>query len=223
MPDQSHAKGRSIASLRLNLAAATDGRCWEILPEGFRDAGKTYPLPSSYADLQRLAAIPIPPGKFGSDATYLKRALAEYKRRAGRRTSAATDITRKTWKIEKADQRFRERLDEMKVEAQAAVDGVKVQAAEAIASLTDLFALGRKGLEAQMKAHLAGEKLHDEDINAAAFRDCFRMVTQAVKGLGLPSDQRERAQEAIMQEAADALESTREAVAMAGSPEGEVN
>jgi hypothetical protein len=196
---------------------------WELLPEGFRDAGKTYPLPSAYTDLQRLAAIPIPPGRLGSDATYLKRALAEYKRRAGRRNSAANDITRKTWKIEKADQRFRQKLDEMKAEAQAAVDGVKVQAAEAIASLTDLFALGRKGLEAQMKAHLAGEQVHGEAINAAAFRDCFRMVTQAVKGLGLPSDQRERAQEAIMQEAADALESTRDAVAMAGGPEGEVN
>ena len=45
------------------------------------------------------------------------------------------------------------------------------------------------------------------------------MVTQAVKGLGLPSDQRKPATDAIMEELAASLKATREAVALSVVPD----
>ena len=86
---------------------------------------------------------------------------------------------------------------------------------ESIASLTDLFSLARKGIDGQMRAHLDGKEWMGEKINARAFRECFRMVTQTVKGLGLPSEERTRAKSAIMDEVAEALKDTQETVALA--------
>jgi hypothetical protein len=99
----------------------------------------------------------------------------------------------------------------MQQEARAELDKVKQAAAESIASLTDLFSLGRKGISAQMQAHLQGSEWQGEKIDARAFRECFRMVSQAVKGLGLPNDQRTVATQAILDEVAAALDGTRDA------------
>ena len=212
---------RTIASLRLNIEAAIEGRVCELLPEGFRDndSARTYPLPSARTELQKLVAIPISPN-VNSGNIYLQRALSAFKRKQARRTSAVNDIAFRSQKIAVDSSRLKAQMNELRAEAQSAVDGVKAQAEQAIASLSDLFALGRRGLESQMQAHLSGSQWQGEAISAAAFRDCFRMVTQAVKGLGLPSEQRGKAAEAIMQEVADSLEATREAVAMA-SPDCE--
>jgi len=111
-----------------------------------------------------------------------------------------------------ASERYRKELRDHIVEARAEVDKVKQAAAESIASLTDLFSLGRKGLAGQMKAHLEKQEWQGEVITARAFRECFRMVSQAVKGLGLPSDQRPEANHAIMDEVAAALDGTRDTV-----------
>ena len=81
-----------------------------------------------------------------------------------------------------------------------------------MAGLNDLFALGREGIERQMKAYLAGAEYQGEKIDGEAFRSCFRMVTQAVKGLGLPSDQRDKARDAVMEEVAKSVEATRSAI-----------
>ena len=64
------------------------------------------------------------------------------------------------------------------------------------------------------------KKCKGEAVNGSAFRQCFRMVTQAVKGLGMPSDQKKPAEQAIVEEVAAALKATRETVALApGSDE----
>ena len=54
------------------------------------------------------------------------------------------------------------------------------KAVNAIANLNDLFALGRRGIDGQMQAHLAGETWMGEEINARAFRELFRMVITGV-------------------------------------------
>lgn len=218
MADQTPARfpSRTIASLRLNIEAAMEGRVCELLPAGFQDAesARTYPLPSTRRDLQTLITIPLGLSSSGGDI-YIKRAMEAFKRKQTRRNSAINDMISKRRKISDATTKLTNDFKELRAQAEAAVEGVKEQAAQAVASLTDLFALGRRGLESQMQAHLSGQKWQDETISAAAFRDCFRMVTQAVKGLGLPSDQRDKAAEAIMQEVADSLEATREVVAAA--------
>ena len=74
-----------------------------------------------------------------------------------------------------------------------------------------------------MRAYNDGEEIHGEKIDASGFRECFRIVTQAVKGLGLPSDQKKPAQQAILEQAAAAIKSTQETVSLATNPkEGEV-
>jgi len=200
----------TITSLRLDLESASAGKTWLLLPDGFRaeDFGKTYPLPSNRSDLQRLAAIPIPPGKHDSGCVYLRRALREWKRRAARRESSLLDFARREDAIQRDHNKLRQHIKEMKVEARNAVDEVREEAAKAVASLTDLFSLGRRGLDGQMRAHLDGIEWQGEKIDARAFRECFRMVTQTVKALGLPSSEQKNAQQSILEEAAAAMRDT---------------
>lgn len=186
-----------------------------MLPDGFRDCGDSYPLPSSREELQKLAAIPVPAQKRDSGCIYLKRATKEWKRRQGRAISANLDIAYREHEVRAAHRGFRENIKEIKANLREVVDTVRQEAAAASASLTDLFALGRKGLEGQMQAHLDGGTWQGEKISASAFRQCFQMVTQAVKGLGLPDPAKKDAQGAILEQAAAAMKATQEAIALA--------
>lgn len=207
----------TVESLKLNISEALAGRTWLLLPEGYRDqqSGDTYPLPTNLRELQKLLVVPIPALKRDSGCAYLKRAQAEFKSRMAGRQSALLDLGRKTNKINEKMSNFTTDVQKMRDQMHEAVAGVRTEATRAIASLSDLFKLGREGLEGQMKAHLRGVSWQGEMIDAAAFRNCFRMVSQTVKAMGLPSDQTDKAKVAIMEEAAAALRDTREALSMA--------
>ena len=216
----------SVKSLQLDVAKAEEGITWELLPHAFRDPkfGDTYPLPSRKLDLARLVNIDVPSNKgrvLDSGCRYLKRARAEHKKRQNHQKSARLDMGSRLDNIGKQHDNYTQHVKRMRIEARDAAQSVRDEAAKQIANLNDLFSLGREGLEAQMKAHLAGEKWKDETIDARAFRECFRMVTQAVKGLGLPSDQREVAESAIMEEAAASIRATREIVGFEQVPSTE--
>ncbi len=214
----------TIASLRLDIEAAREGRTWLLLPEGFRarENGATYPLPSRYQELQTLTAVYIPPRKNDSGCEYLRRVMKKYRTKQGVKNSALLDAGRREESIRNSQHNYRSKARECMVEARAEVARVKEEADKAIASLTDLFNLGRAGLKGQMQAYLDGNEVLGEKIDAKAFRECFRMVTQAVKGLGLPSDQREKASQAILEEAAAALKATRDAVSLAPGGDSEI-
>lgn len=208
----------TIKSLRLDLKSATEGKTWLLLPQGYRDraSGSTYPLPSNRQDLQKLAAIPIPQYSHKQDCGcyYLRRALREWKRKQERHCSAINDIGRREDQIERTHDNYVQHVRKLRADAREQVDIVKQEAVKAVASLTDLFSLGRQGLEGQMKAHLDGKKWKKESIDAAGFRQCFRLVSQAVKGLGLPNPQKKDANSAVLEQVADALRQTQEALAM---------
>ena len=207
---------RTIKSLRLNVEEAEKGRTWLLLPEGFRDqeSGQNYPLPNKLHDLTKMASLYIPPDKKDSGCIYLRRCAKRHKQRVGERQRTIYRIERAEHETKEAAKKHQRTLVELERRAEQAVSEVEAKAGEAIASLNDLFTLGRKGLHGMMKAHLAGEKWQDEKIRAGAFRQCFRMVAQTVKGLGLPSDQKDKARDAILDEAAASLRATHEALAM---------
>ena len=217
IPEMPEGGKHTIVGLRLDLASAAAGKTWLLLPEGFRtnECGQLYPLPSARTDIQKLVAIPIPRNKRDCGTLYLKRALKEWKSRQEHRQSAALNSARVEQQVVKARDNFTMLTKELRAEARAAVDEVRAEAQKAVASLNDLFALGRQGIEGQMKAHIAGTEWQGEKIDAEGFRRCFRMVSQAVKGLGLPTEQRDRARDAVMEEFAASLKDTQEAVAMA--------
>ena len=208
---------RTIANLRLDLDAARAGKTWRMLPEGFRDvdSGLSYPLPSRRDDLQTLAGIVVTHRGQDSGVKYLKRAFMKWRERQARAPQALASVERLQDAVRQKNVRYARDLAAMRTEAEQAVERVKQRADEAIASLTDLFALGRRGIEGQMQAHLDSAEWQGERINSRAFRECFRMVAQAVKGLGLPSDQRQEATKTIIEEVAAALEDTQDAVALA--------
>jgi hypothetical protein len=207
----------TIESLRLDVESARVGKVWLLLPEGFRaeDFGKTYPLPSYRQELSLLASIPIPPRQTNAGAQYLRRATEAYKRKQATCNSALNDAGRREQEIKQAQAKLTFDIKALKQEAKAAVEGVRQEAREAIASLNDLFALGRRGIAGQMRAHLDSQPWQGEPITAQAFRQCFRMVAQAVKGFGLPSEQKDSAREAIMEEAAASILATQDAIALA--------
>ncbi len=228
----------TIKSLRLDTKSADAGKTWLLLPEGYRaqECGATYPLPARRRELHKLIGIYFPPNEKKRDAgcIYLRRAHKKYKTLRHRAVSAVKDAEQRQWQVTKATEHFKEKMKALRSDAKMAIEEVREEAAKQIANLGDLFALGRQGLDGQMKAHLAGEvwphaagcrpgkcakECRGEPIDAAAFRSCFRMVTQAVKGLGLPSDQRKPASDAVMQELADAIRSTQETLALAQATE----
>ena len=220
-PTQGPKKGRgptrTIESLQLNLEAARNGQTWLLLPEGHRDqeSGQIYPLPSRLTDLQVLSTVFVKPTKMDSGCIYIRRALAHLREHGKRKQSALMDIGTRVEKVQHAHEHYLQSVKHVKQEIKETLEGVKREAEQAIANLTDLFALGRKGIEGQMKAHLEGAAWHGEPIDARAFRECFRMVSQAVKGLGLPSDQRPAAERVIVDELAAALEDTQDALSQA--------
>jgi hypothetical protein len=194
-----------------------------LLPLGYRNSedAKAYPLPSKREELRKIVVIPYKPSAADGGAVYIRRATEAYKKKVVAGQSAALDIGRRASQIQSIKHNFDTDIKRMRTEAAQSVNEVKIEVGKAIASLSDLFRLGREGLEGQMKAHLAGSEWQGERIDASAFRNCFRMVSQTVKGMGLPSDQTDKAKEAIIEEAAAALRDTREALAMAPSPTDE--
>ncbi len=213
----------TIKSLRLDTKSADAGKTWLLLPEGYRaqECGATYPLPARRRELHKLIGIYFPPNEKKRDAgcIYLRRAHKKYKTLRQRSVSAVKDAEQRQWQVTKATEHFKEKMKALRSDAKMAIEEVREEAAKQIANLGDLFALGRQGLDGQMKAHLNNEEWQGEKIDAGAFRSCFRMVTQAVKGLGLPSDQRKPASDAVMQELADAIRSTQETLALAQATE----
>lgn len=210
----------TIANLRLNLKEAEAGRTWLILPEGFRaqEFGQTYPLPSSRLELQVLAAIPIPPGydKKDSGTLYLRRAFRAWKEsRRRKNVKTLMDLARREYQVRRSCDNFEQMTRKLRAQAREELETVKVEAAKAVASLSDLFSLAKQGLDAQMRAHLGGTEWNGEKIGSRAFRECARIVLAGVKGLGLPSEDRNRAKDAIIEEAASAIRATQEAVDLA--------
>ena len=212
----------TIESLRLDVPAAMEGKTWILLPEGFRsrECGKTYPLPTRIEQLQKIVAIPIAGSNLDSGDIYIQRAIDNLRARLKRRHSQLLDLNLRSTKIDEAHHNFRRDIKLIRERAHAEVERIKLETDKAVASLKDLFALGRQGLEGQMKAHLEDGEWQGEKISAHAFRECFRLVSQAVKGLGIPSDQKTKAREAVLEEAAAALKDTQEALSMAPGSQG---
>jgi len=221
-PPQKAGDRYTIKSLRLDLDAARDGKTWLLLPDGWRDqaSGKTYPLPSRRLELQKLASIFVPHHRDKRDCgcLYINRAIKKWKKAQGNVNSAVLDVGKRSHSIARSQHNYNALIKDLKKDAREAVNEVRAEAAKAVANLTDLFSLGRQGLEGQMKAHLDGAEWKGEEINARAFRECFRMVVTAVKNLGLPSDQKQSAESVVVEELAAALKSTQEIVAMAPGP-----
>jgi hypothetical protein len=211
----------SIKSLRLDIQAGIDGRTWAILPEGFRDhdSGKSYPLPSVREDLQRVAFIPILSKKLDSGSMYIKRALRRWKDNAKNRTSAILDAGNRAQTIATKQADLVQEIRKAKLETRNIVNEVREEAAKASASMTELFSLGRKGLDGQMKAYLGNTAYQGEMITGKDFRECYRLVSQTVKALGLPDSEKKSAQGAVLDQYAAALKSTQDAVSLAAGPE----
>lgn len=208
----------TIASLHLNLDAASRGKTWELLPPGFRDAeaATRYPLPSSFEDIHQIAIIPLRRNARDGGTVYMRRIAEEYKRRIANRQTALLDIGHDKVRLERQFKRHKRVVDQSINEVRNVVADFKMEADKAIATLNDLLVIGRKGMEGQMIAHIKGEKWQNETIDSAAFRNCFRLITQAVKSLHVPAGTEEaQAREAIVAQAAEALRATQDAVELA--------
>lgn len=201
--------GHTIKSLNLNIEQARLGRVWLLLPREHRDIelATQYPLPYPIEELLALSVIPFRVGKHDSGSVYLRRCKAEAKARLKSQSGSSRSIEAAEAEVTAMTARFNKTVVKLTKQVQQ-------EAKEAIASLDELFALGRKGLEGQMKAHLSGQPWQGEEIDSDAFRQCFRMVSQSVKGLGLPSTEEPKAREAVMEQYAASIRATQEAEAM---------
>ena len=215
----------TIESLKLDVASAVAGQTWKLIPSDYRtyEHVASYPLPSRGREIEIVARIEFPVEKRNCGVTYIRRCRAELERRGSKRLAdiASTEVRRQKLlrRVANSSHEFRKKAREADRTIREAVEGVRDVAAREVATLSDLFSLGRKGIRDQMEAHLNGKKLKGEKISASAFRDCFKIVTAAVKGLGLPSDQRKPATEAVMEEVAASLRDTQEAIALSTPPD----
>lgn len=211
-PSSKGNKPRSIKSLRLDIKKATEGHIAALLPAGFRsqECGKTYPLPTTMADLQKLSAILVSPNKKDAGSIYIRRAMKEWKTMNATSQSAIYDLSSRKEMIRRESEDFEAQMKNYQESAKRSLEGVQKEVDQASANLQDLFAMGRKGLKDQMEAHLAGKEWQGEKITAKAFRECYSMVSGTVKALGIPSDQKNAAQKAIFEEIAEAIKKSRE-------------
>lgn len=207
---------KTIQSLRLNLEEARAGHIWLLLPDGYRErnCGIGYPLPTSMEDLRAIANLRIGRGQRSAGAFYIRRARKMITDSIDSKTEPM-EIEERAHEVALAHGRFKDKVKDARYDISKAVAEVKKFADEATSSMNDLFELGRRGMKAQMEAHLNNEELHGEKIDARAFRECFRMVSQTVKGLGLPSHERDKATEAILDEFAASMKARDAALAMA--------
>jgi len=216
-------KIKTIKGLRLDIESAMNGKTWLLLPHGFRnwECGKTYPLPTRRSQLQKLAAITVPTYERKRDCgcIYIRRAITKWKDCQRRTNSAILDAGLRAESIARKDQNLTAYVKEQRSRIKEHINNVKEDCVKAVASLNDLFAIGRKGIEGQMNAHVNDEPWKGEKIDARAFRECFRIVTTAVKGLGLPSDQKGPAADAVVNEVAAAIRATQETQALAPTAE----
>lgn len=213
---------RTIVSLRLGYEDAMNGKVWALLPPGFRytAAAEAYPVPNKFSDLMKLTAIPIAARLHSPGAVYLKRCRQACKDMSARRQSATLDLSNRRANAKTAYDNYRHDMLELRSKMQAERNKVVLAAEECIASLNDLFKLGRKGLDGMMRAHLENGEWQGEAINASAFRDCFKMVSAAVKGLGAATgDDKGSAREAVLEEVAASLEDTQAALSLAPGSE----
>ena len=213
----------------MNVSEAESGKIWLLLPDTCRTTQMAlkYPLPESVEELTRVARLPMPtatpnsPRGERASRVYLCRARKAVGMVLNRRERGILSTKRIQASMCETNSRFKAEIREFRQEAAKAVEEVREQAQEAIASLNDLFALGRKGLDGQMRAHMEGREWQGEPITAQAFRQCFRMVSMAVKGLGLPSEQRQSATKTVMDQIAESLKATQDAVAAGPGDEDE--
>lgn len=213
---------RTIVSLNLGFDDAMNGKVWALLPQGFRytDAAENYPIPNKFSDLMKLAAIPLHSNLRSPGAVYLKRCRKACTEMAKRRQNAVLDMSNRRANAKTAYDNYRHDMLELRAKMQAEKNKVRQTAEECIASLNDLFKLGRRGLDGMMRAHLENGEWQGEKVNGAAFRDCFKMVSAAVKGLGAATgDQKTSAREAVLEEVAASLEDTKAALEMAPGTE----
>ena len=111
-----------------------------------------------------------------------------------------------------------QRVDEAKetitkAEAQVAqaLSEFQLKAAEATASLTDLYSLAKSGLEKVMKGYVSGEAVNEQAITTSEFTNAAgKVLSQVAKlGAGLDPEGKVEAEDAVFEE----FERTRERVA----------
>ena len=212
-------------TLHLDLKSAHAGKTWLLLPQGYRDreCGQTYPLPSRRSQLQLVACIAIPHDRSKKDSgcQYIRRCMEKFKNQQREVQSALLDVGKRRDQVIDRQKAFKRQLrgmrKDVRVASKDAIEEIRIEATKQIASLKDLFSMGREIVEKQMKAYLADEEVNGEKVTNDGARSCFRIVAQTVKALGLPSDQKKPASDAIVEEMAEAIKSTRETIELAPS------
>lgn len=213
----------TIKSLALSPEEARNGKTWKLLPPGFRaqEHGSTWPMPARTRELGLIAKIQVPEHKTDSGCVYIRRCRRELERRHMLAADRARELRLKAMTPEErlqVDEEYARTLDKAVHDAtrriNQEVDGIREVCEKAAASLDELFELGRRGVEGQMRAHLEGDDWQEEKISAAAFRDCFKMVTGAVTKMGVPTGQEKKARDAIFHEISAAEDDLKESLAL---------
>jgi hypothetical protein len=197
----------TIASLSLNVDGAESGRMYELLPPDYRYLGDKYPLPTDIAELARLTALPIKPGRPRAGASgvyiYLKRCRAEYEKRRDRKALKVKAEREVVAGVEESVQVAEAGIKDAVAEVEVLMSDLRLKAAEATASLADLNALAKFGLQKIMQAFNAGEELNGELIAPSIFVSAADKVLRQVAKLGdgaLDPAGREEAESEVFEE-----------------------
>lgn len=199
-----------------------------LLPEAARNrkAVREFPLPYSKHELARLMEVPVPTDATSPEGMLIRRIQKRWYDRVTSKEpgKARLSTARSERSIEVAKAHAKTHIDETLAEIATSAKMVHAVAEKVTGSLTDLYDLCRQSLEGQLRAHLTDGEWHGERIDAQAARECFRLVTQAVKGFGLPREADKRAAGKIsMEETAAAIRETQEALSLAPNKDEKPN
>lgn len=211
----------TIENLRLNMLAAESGNLWEILPEDHADEGNSYPLPSDYDELVRVASLGQ--GRRGRPQAYIRRARLKVMLMI--RAGAATNIEQKSEAADELLTRSDEILTKVEREASQIVNQARARAQEATSSLTELYDLVKKGDRMVMEAFIQNKPVHPDGtkVSVKEWNDLSGKIKVHVARIGMdfvdPQD-KEASEYAIFE---DAVRSARDRLrASAATPSSTV-
>lgn len=191
----------TISSLGLRIKEAEEGKFDMLLPDSWQACWDTYSLPTKDQDIQRVAALQVPNQNRCPSARYIRRCRKKLKERIKLKQFATIGSKERQASLELLNTRNIRK--EASKEAKQILDEVRVEAAKAAATLTDLYGLARSGSKEIMQTFVDKGTINGKPVTPREFTDVMGKVFGQVAKLGvgaLSDDSVEQAEGLVFEE-----------------------
>lgn len=174
----------TIASLRLDMAAAGEGKYYLLLPRDVRlsDGAESYPLPSDTGELAKVAELPLKQGAATNvGAKYIRRARRHMLER--KKNLKLVEVEAVLDEAQGVAGSLNQTAKQAKDEIGRQIASVRQAAVETLTNLQDLNTEFKAGMMEIAKAFRSGKELHGQRVTVGAFVDAAGKVFTHTRGM----------------------------------------